>query len=138
MMVVMIGVLILCSFIISFFSITENHSCYGTKNILYKFTMPICLLLVFWMILSINIPFYKNNTIEEKLVIENRNNVQTVVYESPTITNEFRIINLNKKFDRIVDEDNEDVILTTYTGDWYAGIYWETTKELSLRKKNIK
>jgi hypothetical protein len=87
------------------------------------------------MILSINVPFYKNNITEEKLVIEKRNNVQTVVYESPMITNGFSIVNLNQRFVRIVDEDNEDVILTTHLGDWYAGIYWETTKELSLRKK---
>ena len=135
MMIMVIGILFLCSFVLSIFSIIENRSYYGTKTILYRFTMPVCLLLLFWMILSINVPFYKNNITEEKLVIEKRNNVQTVVYESPMITNGFSIVNLNQRFVRIVDEDNEDVILTTHLGDWYAGIYWETTKELSLRKK---
>jgi hypothetical protein len=100
----------------------------------YKKTLLFSVLLMCWLSLSINIPHKPENITEEKLKIELLNDIQTVTYKISESDN-FNTVNLNTKFGKIVNEDKQDVILRTYKGDWYKGIYWSGRQEVLLRDK---
>lgn len=133
MMVGLIITLIIFSGFLSFISFGEKHFAGNLYSNFHKYTFPFMLVLGCWFFLSANTSYSTDDIKEKELTIETKDNVQIVTYDIGG--GNFITRNLNSRFGRVIDEENDKIILKTYKSGWYFGIYWGEKQELELKEK---